>query len=134
MSVTSELLCVKQVFPELVAQVHIYFFKSAFAVNEVVEVLIDKSPFLVMLAELLPVILQKVRFVLAFVEEIVPFIYDGFESPAPDCFGLFRHGSVEVAFTLVLWIGIDVNVQSFMADGLHCFLIPVARIIIKVER
>ena len=82
------MLCVKQVFPELVAQVHIYFFKSAFAVNEVVEVLIDKSPFLVMLAELLPVILQKVRFVLAFVEEIVPFIYDGFESPAPDCFGL----------------------------------------------
>ena len=63
------MLCVKQVFPELVAQVHIYFFESAFAVNEVVEVLIDKSPFLVVLAELLLVILQKVRFVLAFVEE-----------------------------------------------------------------
>ena len=128
------MLCVKQVFPELVAQVHIYFFESAFAVNEVVEVLIDKSPFLVVLAELLPVILQKVCFVLAFVEEIVPFIYDGFKPPAPDCFGLFRHGSVEVAFMLILGIGIDVNVQSFMADGLHCFLIPVARIIIKVER
>ena len=45
MSVTPELLCVKQVFPELVTQVYIYFFESAFAVNEVVEVLIDKSPF-----------------------------------------------------------------------------------------
>ena len=33
------------------------FFESTFAVNEVVEVLIDKSPFLVMLTELLPVIL-----------------------------------------------------------------------------
>ena len=102
--------------------------------NEVVEVLIDKSPFLVMLAELFPVILQEVRFVLALVEEIISFIYDGFEPPTSDCFSLFRHGSVEVAFTLVLGIGIDVNVQSFMADGLHCFLIPVARIIIKVER
>ena len=73
MSVTPELLCVKQVFPELVTQVYIYFFESAFAVNEVVEVLIDKSPFLVVLAELLPVILQKVRFVLALVEEIRSF-------------------------------------------------------------
>ena len=69
-----------------------------------------------------------------FSEEIIPLIYDGFKPPAPDCFGLFRHSSVEVAFTLILGIGIDVNVQSFMADGLHCFLIPVARIIIKVER
>ena len=72
-------VCVKQVFPELVAQVHIYFFESAFAVNEIVEVLIDKSPFLVVFAELLPVILQKVRFVFPLVEEIIPFIYDGFK-------------------------------------------------------
>ena len=83
----------------------------------VVEVLIDKSPFLVVLAELLPVILQKVRFVLALVEEIVPFIYDGFKPPAPDCFGLFRHGSVEVAFTLIPFFkGRVLNVAVLHSD------------------
>ena len=37
--------------------------------NEIVEALIDKSPFMVVLEELLPIILQKVRFVHALVEE-----------------------------------------------------------------
>jgi hypothetical protein len=103
-------------------------------VDEVVEVLIDESPFLVVFGKLLTVVFQEIGLVFPLVEEIIPFIYDGFKPPAPDCFSLFRHDGVEVAFTLVLGIGIDVNVQSFVADGLHRFLIPVARIIIKVER
>ena len=67
---------VKQVFPELVAQVHIYFLESAFAVDEVVKVLIDESPFLVVLGKLLTVVFQKIGLVFLLVEEIIPFIYD----------------------------------------------------------
>ena len=124
---------VKQVFPELVAEIDINLFKSTFAMNEVVEMLIYKRPFLVVLGKLLAVIFQKIGFEPALVKEIIPFIDNGFKTAAPDSFRLFRHGSVEVPFTLVLRIGIDVDVQSFVANGLHRFLIPVARIIIKVE-
>ena len=102
--------------------------------NEVVKVLIDKRPFLVVLAELLPVILQKVGLVLVLVEKVVPFVHDGFKPPASDGFCLFRHDGIEVPFTLVLRVGIDVNIQSLMTDGLHRFLVTVARIVIKVER
>ena len=102
--------------------------------DEVAEMLVDESPFLVVLAELLPVILQKVGLVLVLVKKVIPFVHDGFKPPAPDSFSFFRHGSIEVPFPLVLGIGIDINVQSLMTNGFHCFLIPVARIIIKVER
>ena len=101
--------------------------------NEVVEVLIHKRPFLVVFAELLAVIFQKIGFVFVFVKEIIPFIDNGFEPSAPDGFRLFRHGGVEVPFTLVLRIGIDINVQSLMTDGLHRFLVTISRIVIKVE-
>ena len=77
---------VKQVFPELVAQVHIYFLKSTFAVDEVVEVLIDESPFLVVLGKLLTLVFQELGLVFPLVEEIIPFIYDGFKPSASDSF------------------------------------------------
>ena len=77
---------VKQVFPELVAQVHIYFLESAFAVDEVVKVLIDESPCLVVLGKLLTLVFQKIGLVFLLVEEIIPFIYDGFKPSASDSF------------------------------------------------
>jgi hypothetical protein len=40
----------EQIFPELVTEVDINLFESTFAMNEVVEVLIHKRPFLVVFA------------------------------------------------------------------------------------
>ena len=96
--------------------------------DEVAEMLVDESPFLVVLAELLPVVLQKVGLVLVLVKEVIPFVHDGFKPPASDSFRFLRHRGIKVPFPLVLGIGIDVNVQSLMTDGFHRFLIPVARL------
>ena len=49
---------IEQVLPKTVAQVHINVTESAFAVYEVVEMLVNELPFLVMLAQLAAVIFQ----------------------------------------------------------------------------
>ena len=45
--------------------------------NEVVEMVVHKFPLLVMLAKLLAVVFQKIRFEFVPVKEIIPVIYDG---------------------------------------------------------
>lgn len=92
--------------------------------HEVAEVLIYKLPFLVVLAQLLLVILQKSGFVFAFVEEIISLVYDGFKATASDGFRLFRHGGIEISLTLVLGIGINIDIQSLVTDG---FIVSVSR-------
>ena len=102
--------------------------------NEVVEMVVHKFPLLVMLTKLLAVVFQKIRFEFVPVKKIIPVIYDRFKASASDGFCLFRHSGIEVTFALILGIGININVQSFVADGFHCFLVTIARIIIQIER
>ena len=102
--------------------------------NEVVEMVVHKFPLLVMLAKLLAVVFQKICFEFVPVKEIIPVINDRFKASASDGFRLFRHSCIEVAFTFILRIGININVQSFVTDGFHCFLVAIAWIIIQIER
>ncbi len=59
--------------------------------NEVVEMVVHKFPLLVMLAKLLAVVFQKIRFEFVPVKEIIPVINDRFKASASDGFRLFRH-------------------------------------------
>lgn len=96
---------------------------------EVSEMEIDELPFLVMLAELFAIILQEIGFEFVPVEEIIPFIHHRFKPAATDGFGFFGHYLVEVLFTLVSRIGIDVNTKRLMADNFHCLFVSITRII-----
>ena len=66
--------------------------------NEVVEMVVHKFPLLVMLAKLLAVVFQKIRFEFVPVKEIIPVIYDRFKASTSDGFCLFRHSGIEVTF------------------------------------
>lgn len=48
--------------------------------NEVVEMVVHKFPFLVMLTKLPAVVFQKIRFEFVPVKEIIPVIYDKIQS------------------------------------------------------
>ena len=102
--------------------------------HEVTKVLIHELPFLVVLAKLLTIVFQEVCFVLVLVEKIIPFVYDRFKATASDGFRLFRHGGIEISFTLVLGIGIDIDVQPLVTDGLHRLHVTIAWIIVQIER
>ena len=102
--------------------------------NEVVEMVVHKFPLLVMLTKLPAVVFQKIRFEFVSVKEIIPVIYDRFKASTSDGFCFFRHSGIEVTFALILGIGININVQSFVADAFHCFLVTIARIIIQIVR
>ena len=78
--------------------------------GKIIEVLIHKSPFLIMLSKLTSIIFQKIGFEFSLIEEIITFVYDSFITSATDCFSLLIHCGVEVTFALVLGIGIYINV------------------------
>ena len=53
---------------------------------EVIEVLINEFPFLVVLGKLLTVVFQKICLIFPLVEEIISFVYDSFKATASDGF------------------------------------------------
>ena len=83
-----------------------------------------------MFTELTAEILQKIGLELVLVEEVVALVDHRLEAAAADCLGLLGHHLVEVLLPLVLWVGIEVDSQRFVADHLHGLLVPVAGIII----
>jgi len=87
-----------------------------------------------MFTELTAEILQEVGLELVLVEEVVTLVDHRLEAAAADCLGLLGHHLVEVLLPLVLRVGIEVDAQRFVADHLHGLLVPVAGIIIQVER
>ena len=87
-----------------------------------------------MFTELITEILQEISLEFVLVEEIIPFIYDRFKSAATDGFGFLGHYLVEILFTFVPRIGIDINAKRFVTDYLHRFLVSISRIIIQIER
>ena len=124
----------QQVFAELVAEVDVDLLEGTLAVYEVAEVEVDELPFGVMFTELTAEILQEVGLELVLVEEVVALVDHRLEAAAADGLGLLGHHLVEVLLPLVLWVGIEVDAQRFVADHLHGLLVPVAGIIIQVER
>ena len=82
--------------------------------NEVVEMVVHKFPLLVMLAKLLAVVFQKIRFEFVPVKEIIPVIYDRFKASTSDGFCLFRHSGIEVTFALILGIVLHSNMVTII--------------------
>ena len=72
---------------------------------EVIEVLINEFPFLVMLTELLAIILQKVCLEFVLVKEVIPFIDYRLEPAATDGFG-FLWSLSSLKFCSRLFLGL----------------------------
>ena len=87
-----------------------------------------------MFTELITEILQEISLEFVLVEEIIPFIYYRLEPAATDGFGFLGHYLVEILFTFVSRIGIDINTKRFMTDNFHCLFVSIPRIIIQIER
>ena len=128
------LRCVKQVFHELAAQVHVHLFKGAFAVYKPLEVLVNVLPL-----DILPLcqpleVGEEIAFHLGFVKEAVVFVEDGFITPVAKNLRLFHHACVEVTLLLVGGFGKDVNPQSFTGNHPHGDVVTVAGIIVQTQR
>ena len=97
---------------------------------EVVEMQIDKLPFLVMLTELLAIMLQEVCLESVLVKEVIPFIDNRLEPATTDGFGFLGHYLVEILLSFVSRIGINIDAKRFMTDNFHSLFVPIPRIII----
>ena len=64
-----ELLGVQQIFSETLAQIHIHFTESAFALDEVIKMLVHESPFFIFGTAHLFEIGKKISFLLGLVQE-----------------------------------------------------------------
>ena len=100
-----------QILHESDAEVNVNLSECALAFHEPLEVLIHVLPLGVLLFCLLLEVGEKVTFLLFFVKEIVSLIDDTLKATAADGFCLLRHVVVVVTFTLVLWLGIDVDAE-----------------------
>ena len=100
-----------KVLLELVAQVNIYLAKSAFALAEGFEMLIDVLPFGVSGIGFLLEPCEEVAFLLLSVKEVVAFVHDTLIASAAQCLGFLRHALVVVTLALVLGLGKDVDAK-----------------------
>jgi hypothetical protein len=129
-----ELFGIQQVFTELLAQVHIYLAEGTLPFDEVVEVLIDKCPFLVFTSAHLLEVGEEIGFLLGFIQETELFIDKRLHSDATDSLCFVQHIIVEFPFHFVFWVGIDVDAEVFSTAHLHCLRVTDCRIIIQIQR
>ena len=126
--------CVKQVFHELAAQVHVHLLKGTFAVHEPLEVLVNVLPLDILpLCQLLEVG-EEIPFHPGFVKEAVIFVEDGFVTPVAKYLRLFHHACVEVTLLLIGGFGENVNSQSFTCNHFHGGVVTIAGIIVQTQR
>ena len=128
------LWCVKQVFHELAAQVHVHLLKGAFAVYKPLKVLIDVLPLDILLVCQFLKVGEEIPFHLGFVKEAVVLVKDGFVTPVAEYLRLFHHACVEVTLLLVGRFGENVNSQSFTCYHFHGDVVTIAGIIVQTQR
>ena len=90
--------------------------------DEIVEMLVNELPFLVVLAQLAAVIFQEIAFHAVLVQEVVAVVHDGLIPSAPYGFGLFCHGVIEGSLPCVFRMGVNVNAQRFMPGDFSVIL------------
>ena len=128
-----KLLGVQQVLSELLTQVHIYLAKGTLPFDEVVEMLIDKQPFLVFTSAHLFEVGEEVGFLLGLIQETELFIDERLHSDTTDSFCLVQHIIVELPFHFVFGVGIDVDAEIFPTAHLHGLRVTDCRIIIQIQ-
>ena len=129
-----ELLSIQQIFAETLAQIHIHLAKSAFALDEIVEMLVHESPFLIFRAAHLFEIGKKVGFLFGLVQETEFLIDKRLHTDASDSFCFVQHLIVERPFHFVFGMGVNIDAEIFPAAHLHCFGVAHCRIIIQIQR
>lgn len=102
----------KKVRLKLLAEVLIDFSDGTFTLAKIIEVLIDNLPLLVFLETLLAEVFQKVDAELLFVEEAELLVEQLLEATATDSLRLFHHGGVELSFTGISRMPVEVDSQT----------------------
>ena len=100
----------KKVSLKLLAEVLIDFCEGKCTVAKIIEVLIDNLPLLVFLETLLAEVFQKVDAELLFIEEA-----ELLKAATADSLRFFHHGGVELSFTGISWMSVEVDSQALTA-------------------
>ena len=98
-----ELLGVQQVFAETLAQIHIHFTESTFALDEVVKVLVHESSLLIFLTAHLLEICKEVGFLLGLVQEAELLVDERLHTDTADGFRLVKHLIVARSISFLGW-------------------------------
>ena len=105
----------KKVRLKLLAEVLVDFSDGTFTLAKIIEVLIDNLPLLVFLETLLAEVFQKVDAELLFVEEAELLVEQLLEATATDSLRLFHHGGVELSFTGICRMPVEIYSQTLTA-------------------
>ena len=123
----------QQILTKLVAEVHVYLLKCAFAMHEGMEMLVHMLPFTVLVVGEPFEVGKEVALHHLLVKEVVASVDNMAVSLAQDAFSLLCEELVVVALHLILWLGINVDAERLMADGLHGDLVAQVWIIVEIE-
>ena len=105
----------KKVCLKLLAEVLVDFSDGTFTLAKIIEVLIDNLPLLVFLETLLAEVFQKVDAEFLFVEEAELLVEQLLEATAADSLRLFHHGGVELSFTGICRMPVEIYSQTLTA-------------------
>ena len=105
----------KKVRLKLLAEVLIDFSDGTFTLAKIIEVLVYNLPLLVFLETLLAEVFQKVDAEFLFVEEAELLVEQLLEAPATDSLRLFHHGGVELSFTGICRMPVEIYSQTLTA-------------------
>ena len=129
-----ELFGIQQVFTESLAQIHIHVSKRTLPLDKIVEMLIDKRPFLVFAPAHLLEIGQKIGFHLGLVQEAELLVNQRLHPDTTNRLRLVQHIVVELTFHFVFRVCINVNPEILPTAHLHRFRVTDCRIIIQIQR
>ena len=124
----------KKVCLKLLAEVLVDFSDGTFTFAKIIEVLIDNLPFLIFLETLLAEVFQKVDAEFLFVEEAELLVEQLLEATAADCLCLFHHGGVELSFTGICRMPVEIYSQTLTAAEPVGMRISDRGIEVEVER
>ena len=124
----------KKVRLKLLAEVLVDFSDGAFTLAKIVEVLIDNLPLLIFLETLLAEVFQKVDAELLFVEEAELLVEQLFKATAADSLRLFHHRGIELSFTGISWMSVEIDSQTLTSAELVGVRISDWGIEVEVER
>ena len=105
----------KKVRLKLLAEVLIDFSDGTFTLAKIIEVLVYNLPLLVFLETLLAEVFQKVDAEFLFVEEAELLVEQLLEATATDSLRLFHHGGVELSFTGICRMPVEIYSQTLTA-------------------
>lgn len=124
----------KQVCLKLLAELLVHFAHGAFTLAEVLEVLVNDFPLLVLLETLLAEVFEKVHAQFLLVDEAELFVEELLEAAAADSLSLFHHRGVELTFTGICRMPVEVDTQRLATTQTVGVRVAYRRVVVEVER